>query len=211
MRDGICDGVCFTQKPCLPSRLLHFTSANTVLSATSGFSAPRSQSSAGLAAFCFCVQIVRAQIPVRCISQIILQNHPIQPTGWQKEVFQPTISTYCLFCPPASVVPLSYMEFWERSEGKCIHKDLCRYSPEISQFHPRHQHTILPSPRRRFTRTCPLNRRPVSEDMAQTTERQGAGKTIKRPPCACTEGEAFRPTVRRQPGTAVSGSSLLDS
>ena len=58
-------------------------------------------------------------------------------------------------------------------------------------------------------RTCPLNRRPVSEDMAQTTERQGAGKTIKRPPCACTEGEAFRLTVRRQPGTAISGFSLL--
>ena len=45
--------------------------------------------------------------------------------------------------------------------------------------------------------------------MAQTMERQGAGKTIKRPPCACTEGEAFRLTVRRQPGTAVSGSPLL--
>ena len=63
--------------------------------------------------------------------------------------------------------------------------------------------------RRQFTRTCPLNRRPVSEGMAQTIERQGAGKTIKRSPCACTEGEAFRLTVRRQPGTAISGSSLL--
>ncbi|HIW58402.1 MAG TPA: hypothetical protein H9880_00675 [Candidatus Anaerobutyricum avicola] len=47
--------------------------------------------------------------------------------------------------------------------------------------------------------------------MTQTMEKQGAGKTIKRLPCACTEGEAFRLTVRRQPGTAVSGSSLLDS
>ena len=28
--DGMCDGVCFTQKPCLSSRLLHFTSANTI-------------------------------------------------------------------------------------------------------------------------------------------------------------------------------------
>ena len=60
-------------------------------------------------------------------------------------------------------------------------------------------------------RPCPLNRRPVKEDMTQTMEKQGAGKTIKRLPCACTEGEAFRLTVRRQPGTAVSGSSLLDS
>ena len=51
--------------------------------------------------------------------------------------------------------------------------------------------------------------RPVKEDMTQTMEKQGAGKTIKRLPCACTEGEAFRLTVRRQPGTAISGSSLL--
>ena len=61
--DGICDGIFFTQKPCLPSLLLHFTSANTVLSTPSGCSAPRSQSSAGLAAPCFCVQKNQTQIP----------------------------------------------------------------------------------------------------------------------------------------------------
>ena len=63
MRNGICDGVCCTQKPCLPSRLLHLTSANIVPPTPSGFSAPRSQSSAGLAAPCFCVQKVQTQIP----------------------------------------------------------------------------------------------------------------------------------------------------
>ena len=82
-------------------------------------------------------------------------------------------------------------------------------SPECHNSISFQQTTSSSLPRRRFSRTCPLNRRPVSEDMAQTMERQGAGKTIKRSPCACTEGEAFRLTVRRQPGTAASGSSLL--
>ena len=82
-------------------------------------------------------------------------------------------------------------------------------SPECHNSISFQQTTSSYLPRRRFSRTCPLNRRPVSEDMAQTMERQGAGKTIKRSPCACTEGEAFRLTVRRQPGTAASGSSLL--
>ena len=162
--DGICDEVCCTQKPCLSSLLLHLSSANIVPSTPSGFSAPRSQSSAGLAAPCFCVQKVQTQIP----EHIYSGEHPHPLSG-------------------------------------TIHTNLLKYYTTTPSPAPTHH---PPSSQTAFSRTCPLSRRPVSEDMAQTMERQGAGKTIKRPPCACTESEAFRLTVRRQPGIAASGSSL---
>ena len=67
----------YIQKRCLSSRLLHFTSANTVLSTPSGFSAPRSQSSSGLAALCFCVQMDETQIPDSHIPRMVIPRDSI--------------------------------------------------------------------------------------------------------------------------------------
>ena len=124
--DEICDKVCFTQMRCLSSRPPPPHVHEYRLSAPSVYSAPRSQSSAGLAALCLCVQIDQAQIPGYQILRII------SGIGFPGQF---------------NIIPLFNM----------IPRNPIIPSPPVKPY-------PSPLPRRRFSRTCPLNRRPVSED-----------------------------------------------
>ena len=145
-------------KQCLPSRLLHFTYANIVPSAPSGFSAPRSQSSSGLAALCFCVQMDETQIPDSHNPRMVI--------------------------PRDSIYSGVYVR--HRFPGMIQHKSL-----RIPRHYLLEYFQNPPTPRRRFMRTCPLSRRPVSEDMAQTTGKQGAELGKGLPPVLARRSRPF--------------------
>ena len=80
------------------------------------------------------------------------------------------------------------------------------------------ENTTVPSPipthrppisQTAFFAHMPLNRRPVSKDMAQTAEKAGSGEGKSECLVLAQKAELFTEPKRRQPGTATSGSSLL--
>ena len=66
-------------------------------------------------------------------------------------------------------------------------------------------------PRRRITCPCLSARRPVKEGQGIGQEKRQGAKLEKVCSCACTKEQTFSNFVRRELGTATSGSSLPDS